>query len=96
MAAEGGPSIRKRVLFSGRVQGVCFRATTLEISRGRNVAGFVRNLPDGRVELEAQGDAAEVAQLLADVRRSFEGNITDEQESVVGLHADETAFEILY
>ncbi len=49
--------MRLRVLFAGRVQGVGFRATTCELARGYQLTGCVRNLADGRVELEAQGIA---------------------------------------
>ncbi|MEE3179555.1 MAG: acylphosphatase [Verrucomicrobiota bacterium] len=41
--------IAKRVIFSGRVQGVGFRYTTREIATGFDVVGAVRNLPDGTV-----------------------------------------------
>jgi acylphosphatase len=54
----------RRVHYSGRVQGVGFRFTTHRLSRGFDVAGFVRNLPDGRVELVAEGGPAEVDAFL--------------------------------
>ena len=43
----------RRVLYEGHVQGVGFRFATKNIARGFDVVGTVRNLPDGRVELEA-------------------------------------------
>ena len=46
--------------FSGHVQGVGFRYQVLQIAKEFDVAGFVRNLPDGRVQLEAEGDREEV------------------------------------
>ena len=49
-----------RVLYSGHVQGVGFRYTTRTVAAGFEVAGAVRNLPDGRVELIAEGDRAEL------------------------------------
>lgn len=48
------------VHFSGRVQGVGFRYSTLQVSKEYEVAGFVRNLPDGRVLVEAEGRKEEV------------------------------------
>ena len=54
----------KHVLYAGRVQGVGFRQTTSEIAEGFTVAGYVRNLPSGDVELLVQGDAAEIELFL--------------------------------
>jgi acylphosphatase len=56
---------RIRAIVTGRVQGVAFRATTSSEARRRGVVGWVRNLPDGSVELEAEGDDERVAALLA-------------------------------
>lgn len=46
---------RVRVIVSGRVQGVFYRATCATRARQRGLAGFVRNLPDGRVEAAFEG-----------------------------------------
>lgn len=52
--------IAKRVIFEGRVQGVGFRYTVKDLARGFDVCGWVKNLPDGSVELQVTGEAAEV------------------------------------
>ena len=52
------------MLVSGRVQGVAFRWSTRARARELGVAGWVRNLPDGRVEAHAEGDADALAALL--------------------------------
>ena len=57
--------IRKRMLISGRVQGVYYRDTCRRIARQHGVAGWVRNLPDGRVEAVLEGDENPVAVVLA-------------------------------
>lgn len=59
-----------RVLYEGRVQGVGFRYTARRIAAGFDVAGYVRNLADGRVELVASGDREEVEGYLEALRES--------------------------
>ena len=51
--------------FSGRVQGVGFRYSTLQVAKEFEVAGFVMNLPDGRVMVEAEGRPTEVTAFIA-------------------------------
>ena len=74
--------IRQTVHYTGRVQGVGFRFTASHIARGYSVSGCVRNLADGRVELIAEGDRAEVARFLAELTERMAGNIkhVDQQE----------------
>ena len=59
--------IAKRVIFTGRVQGVGFRYTTREIANGFDVVGTVKNLPDGTVELIVGGEADEVDEYLQEI-----------------------------
>ncbi len=47
-------------IYEGKVQGVGFRASVLALAKGFEVTGWVRNLPDGRVELLAAGDPGEI------------------------------------
>jgi acylphosphatase len=61
---------RVTVFYSGRVQGVGFRATVRYIARGYDVTGMVRNLPDGRVELIAEGAKAELTAFLEGIATS--------------------------
>lgn len=68
----------KLVYYSGQVQGVGFRASAAGIARRYAVAGWVRNLPDRRVELLAEGEPAEVEAFLADVRTRMAEYITGE------------------
>jgi acylphosphatase len=60
---------RVHLLVSGIVQGVAFRAYTVDEARRLGLAGWVRNLPDGRVELEAEGERRAVEALAAWCRR---------------------------
>ena len=59
---------RWTVHFSGRVQGVGFRASTEHLAAGFAVTGYVRNLFDGRVELVAEGTEQELRQFLDEIR----------------------------
>lgn len=67
-----------QVYYSGRVQGVGFRYSTYQVAQGYVVAGYVRNLSDGRVELEVEGESREVEGFLAAVRRELGHFIRDE------------------
>ena len=57
--------VARRLVVSGRVQGVGFRHATLEAARALGVSVWVRNLPDGTVEAFAQGASAEVERFVA-------------------------------
>jgi acylphosphatase len=63
------------VFFSGRVQGVGFRYSTLQVAREFDVAGFVTNLADGRVRLEAEGRAEVVTAFIAAVEERMHGYV---------------------
>jgi acylphosphatase len=56
---------RVHVLVSGQVQGVFFRAECASRARERGVAGFIRNLPDGRVEAAFEGQSEAVDEMVA-------------------------------
>jgi acylphosphatase len=67
--------IRRTSHFSGRVQGVGFRYTAQQAARDFKVTGYVRNMPDGRVELVAEGDEDEINLLLQLIAQRMEGFI---------------------
>ncbi len=60
---------RLHALISGRVQGVSFRYHTLHVAQSLGVTGWVRNLPDGRVEVLAEGDGQKLQRLEQFLRR---------------------------
>jgi acylphosphatase len=63
--------LRREAHYAGTVQGVGFRYTVRSLSERFAVAGFVRNLPDGRVQLVAEGEAAELDAFLAAVAKEL-------------------------
>lgn len=72
----GGPRrVAVRLLLRGRVQGVGFRYFTLRLARRLGLAGQVRNLPDGGVEIEAAGEQAKVEDFKAAVRQGPPGAV---------------------
>ena len=68
---------RLHAVFSGRVQGVGFRFTAERMARRFPVAGYVRNLTDGKVEMTAEGEKSALEEFLAALREAFGENIRD-------------------
>jgi acylphosphatase len=92
---SAGPApLRKRVLYSGHVQGVGFRYTAQSIAKRYDVTGFVKNLPDGRVELVAEGEKHELAAFLDDVRERMIRHIRDDRVDTQPATGEFTSFEI--
>ena len=65
--------VRAHVLVSGMVQGVFFRSETQDEASRRNVSGWVRNMPDGRVEAVFEGERDDVERLIEFCRRGPPG-----------------------
>ena len=59
---------RVHIIVSGLVQGVGFRMFVLREASARSLSGWTRNLPDGTVEVEAQGDSGRVDELIRQIR----------------------------
>ena len=82
------------VFFSGRVQGVGFRYTALQVAREFDVAGYVRNLPDSRVQLEAEGRPQEVAAFVTALEERMHGYIRKTERSARVRAAEFSGFVI--
>ncbi|MBK8914608.1 MAG: acylphosphatase [Phycisphaerales bacterium] len=88
---------RVRVRFSGRVQGVGFRATVRSLARqSQSVTGWVRNDADGAVTMEAQGRDSRVSALLDAIRREMASNIRHCEVSDLPPQSGEVGFDIRY
>lgn len=84
------------VRYEGRVQGVGFRWTVKNLAQGFDVSGSVQNLPDGRVELVAQGEPAEVDDFLEAIRTSqLAGHIRTELPETLPAQTALRGFQIL-
>ena len=86
----------RRVLYSGRVQGVGFRYTAQRIAQQHAVTGFVKNLRDGRVELVAEGKRAEIERLLKQIAVEMEGNIESADEQTLSATGQFRKFEVAF
>jgi len=82
------------VFFTGRVQGVGFRYQTLQVAKGYEVSGFVLNLPDGRVQLEAEGTKAEVRDFIVAVQERMEGYVRKVEQTETQRAAQFQGFSI--
>lgn len=82
MNAASKSVMRTTVYFSGRVQGVGFRATVASFAKDFPLAGTVRNLPDGRVELVMDGAPAAAELLVQRLREHFGFNIRNVEQCV--------------
>lgn len=69
------------VFLEGHVQGVGFRFTTFQLAKGFEVTGFVRNLPDGRVQLELEGERAECVAFIKALSEEMAGFIRDKSQT---------------
>jgi len=79
----------KKVIVTGRVQGVFFRAWTRDEARSLKVSGWVRNCSDGAVEAQLEGDADAIEELIDRMRKGPPGARVD------ALRVEETSLENL-
>jgi acylphosphatase len=85
---------RRRVLYSGTVQGVGFRATARRVAQSYTVSGFVRNLANGKVEVVVEGEPGEIARFLAQIGTDLGHYIEDTATSKEAATGKYNGFEI--
>ena len=88
---------RAHLLVQGRVQGVGFRSFVQSQAVRRELKGWVKNLPDGRVESEAEGDETLVNEFIQTVRRGPSlARVQNVDLEWINPHARDSSFEIMY
>jgi acylphosphatase len=89
------PDLERRIIhFSGRVQGVGFRFVTRSIAARHPVAGFVQNLPDGRVRIVVEGAPAAMDAFLTDVAAEMDRYIESTDITVQPATGEFSEFEV--
>ena len=87
--------ISTQVFYEGNVQGVGFRYSVKQIAKGFDVIGWVRNLADRRVELQASGEPSELAAFLDGIRNShLRAHIKNETAAPLATPPTSRGFEI--
>ena len=88
---------RVHILVSGKVQGVFFRQALKVIAKKNNVSGWVRNLPDKRVEALLEGDSTSVNSVIKWTRVGpANSRVEDIQVSNEEFRNEFSTFEVLY
>lgn len=89
------PNAAKQLFYEGHVQGVGFRYSVKQIAKGFDVVGWVRNLPDGRVELQVSGEDAEVSAFVDAITNSeLRAHIREQQTTALAAPPVARGFEI--
>ena len=88
--------VRSHVLFSGSVQGVGFRYTTQRFAREFKINGWVKNLPDGRVEMMAEGSRERIDNLIFKLDRHFGSKINSKDVDWLDARGHFSDFTITY
>ena len=86
----------KHIVFVGRVQGVGFRFTALDMARRYKLTGLVRNLPNGTVEMIAQGSHDNITNCIRDIKESFRVYIKEIKIEEIPSDPDYKDFKITF
>jgi acylphosphatase len=88
--------IAKHIIFSGQVQGVGFRFTAFNMANRHQLTGFVRNLPDGTVEMLIQGTSGAIDDCIRDIKEYFSGYIRETKIKEIHSNSQYKDFEITF
>jgi acylphosphatase len=87
---------RKTVLFSGNVQGVGFRYTAQHLAAAFNLTGYVKNLPDGRVQLVIEGPEDQLDGLIQELHQRMRNHIRDTSTQISPATGEFSDFAIRF
>ncbi|USN99728.1 MAG: acylphosphatase [Phycisphaeraceae bacterium] len=85
---------RREIRYTGRVQGVGFRATARAVARRYDVTGWVRNEPDGSVRMHVQGEPAEIDRCLGELAEVMSRYIDHAASHEAAVVEGDAVFEI--
>lgn len=86
-----------QVFFAGNVQGVGFRYTVKQLAKGFDVTGWIKNLADGRVQLQASGEPSELAAFIESIAQSeLRAHIKEQTETQLAEQPVTSGFQILH
>ncbi len=88
--------LAKRIIFTGRVQGVGFRFTARRAASRRQLTGYVRNMPNGSVEMLAQGRPEDVDDCIQDIKEYFAGYLKETKIEEIPPDPRYTDFKITF
>ena len=88
--------IARHIVFAGRVQGVGFRFTVHALANRYQLAGLVRNLMDGTVEMVAQGSPDDIEDCIRDIKGSYHGSIRETKTEEIPVDPSYQDFKITF
>lgn len=94
-AFSSGSEHRKHIIFAGRVQHIGFRLEVYLIAVKTGLTGWIKNMEDGNVEAEIQGDKSKIDFLLQYMKSLRRIRITHIHEEELSLQSNEEEFSIL-
>ena len=86
--------LRKHLIFSGRVQGVGFRYQARHLAQSLGLTGWVKNLWDERVEMEVQGEEAQIYRLIEELSRGRLIYIERVESETIPVDYHESSFRV--
>ena len=92
VAPTGEGTVRMRLVFHGRVQGVGFRFMAVTLARPRGLTGWVKNEFDGTVSMEVQGSGAQINTLVEELHHQRFIRISQVDSERISVDTHETSF----